>query len=314
MNNQILKTGSKAKNSGLYYTVLIISMLVASVVFAALFSGVKTTEPDDNLLYTFLSFAFSGVVIIAVTVGFSLYNGENIIQTCGYKKTSAKYYVIAFFAFVAIFFGLGNLNEIFVNFLIDNFGYKLQSVALPKFTPLNYALVVLTVCLIPAVAEEVAMRGVLLSGLKSGNIVINALIGGFLFSIYHMNPAQTSYQFAVGFVFSLIAIKSGSTLPTTVAHFLNNFIIINIEYFFPTFSFFNGAGIWAVVVPGLICLVAIVILLLIDAPESEKVAKPENDSNAQNKDSSSGTLKEFFLSASVGAFACLLIWVLGLFG
>ena len=319
MNNQLLKTGTKAKTSGLYYTVLIMAMLFASIIFGVAFAGVKVVSPDDNLLYTFISFALSGIVIIAVTLGFSIYNKQNILQVCGYQKTSAKYYLIAFFAFVAIFFGLGNLNEIFVDFLADNFGYKMQSIVLPKFTPLNYALVILTVCALPAVAEEVAMRGVLLSGIKSENIAIKALIGGFLFSIYHMNPAQTPYQFAVGFIFSLIAIKSGSTLPTTVAHFLNNFVIVSIEYFFPTFSFYGGAGVWSVVVPGLICLVAIVILLLIDNGDGEKMAKPDKTEktvkaqNGETTQSSDGTLKEFFLTVSVGAFACLLIWVLGLF-
>lgn len=312
MKNSLLKTDNKAKYSGLYFSVLVVAMLATSTLLALIFPNANLDNPDGNLLFTFFSFALSGLTILGVTVYYAFANEENLLQTFQWKKTSAKYYLLAVFAFVAVFFGLGNLNEIFIDFLSDKFGYVAHAVTLPSLNPFNYIMVVLTVCILPAVAEEIAMRGVVLKGVQTGKTVVNALIGGFIFSIYHMNPAQTPYQFAVGFIFSLIAIKSQSTLPTTIAHFLNNFVIINIEYFFPTFSFFGGVGIWSVAIPGLICFVALVVLLIIDGGDSnEKSEVKEN--GAQNYKEQSGSVKEFILTALVGLIVCLLVWILGLF-
>ena len=48
-----------------------------------------------------------------------------------------------------------------------------------------------------------------------------------------MNPAQTPYQLCVGGMFTWLALKSGSLLPSTAVHFLNNLIIVCFEYFAP---------------------------------------------------------------------------------
>lgn len=312
MKNSLLKTDNKAKYSGLYFSVLIVAMLAISTLLGLIFPNAIQNKPDDNLLFTFLSFALSGLTILGVTVYYAFANEENILQTFQWKKTSSKYYLIAVFAFVAVFFGLGNLNEIFIDFLSEKFGYEASTVTLPSLNPFNYIMVVLTVCILPAVAEEIAMRGIILKGIQTGKTVVNALIGGFIFAIYHMNPAQTPYQFAIGFIFSLIAIKSRSTLPTTITHFLNNFVIINIEYFFPTFSFFGGAGIWAVAIPGIICFVALVVLLIMDDGDVDEKAEVKA-TGAQNYKEQSGSVKDFVLTALVGFVVCVLVWVLGLF-
>ena len=47
-----------------------------------------------------------------------------------------------------------------------------------------------------------------------------------MFSLFHVNPAQTVYQFACGVCFALVAIRSGSALPTMVSHFLNNALVL----------------------------------------------------------------------------------------
>ena len=312
MKNSLLKAENKANYSGVYFSVLVVAMLAMSVLLGLIFPNGNPSKPDENLVFTFLSFSLSGLTILGVTVYYAFANQENILRAFQWKKTSVKYYLIAVFAFVALFFGLGNLNEIFIKFLSDNFGYTASAVVLPAFTPLNYILVILTVCILPAVAEEIAMRGVLLKGVNTGKPVVNALIGGFIFSLYHMNPAQTPYQFAVGFIFSLIAIRSNSTLPTTLAHFLNNFVVVNIEYFFPAFSFFGGAGVWAVALPGIICFIAIVVLLIIDG---EKPVEKESVQKAKNEEIEleDGSVKGFILSALVGVVICALVWITGFF-
>lgn len=285
-------------SSGLYFSFLVIFVITLSVIFSAFaLSKGAVEELSTKTWYVFTSFALSPLAIIAFTLVFTYFKGESIIKTCGWQKTELKYYVIALMAFISVFFGLGNLNTAFVDFLSKKFGYTANAITLPAFSVTNYLLVILTVCILPAIAEEVAMRGILLRGIKTNGVLLKATIGGLLFSLYHMSPMQTPYQFAVGFVFSLIAIKSSSTLPTTVAHFLNNFAIVTIEYFCPTLLASKGGFTTVITVVATACLGMVIALLLIDKNCKEKLEK--------------GSLKNFFLYASFGIFICLAMWLSG---
>ena len=156
-------------------------------------------------------------------------------------------------------------------------------------------MVVIVACVLPAITEEVALRAIVLNGVKTGSVVLNATIGGLLFSIYHMNPAQTPYQFMIGFVFSLVAIKSRSVLPTIIAHFLNNFAVICIEYFCPSFTVWGSSFAYFIVTLSLICLLFVIVLLVFDKDGGEKQEK--------------GGVKRFFAYATLGIAICVLMWV-----
>ena len=287
--------------SGLYYTFVVIFILAFSVAFSMFASSLATsTKQSSETLYVLLSFSISPLAIISATLLFTYLRGDSIVNICGWNKTQLKFYGIAFVAFVSVFFGLANVNTAFVEFLSKKFGYEASDISLPKYSVTNYLLVILTVCILPAVAEEVAMRGIVLRGIKCGNQILNALLGGALFSLFHMTPMQTPYQFAVGFVFSLIAIKSGSTIPTTIAHFLNNFAIVTIEYFCPTLFAVQGGWMLALTIPATLCFVA-VIVMLVSIGENKQEYKKEK-------------LKNFCMCALGGIFICTFMWVMAFLG
>jgi membrane protease YdiL (CAAX protease family) len=187
----------------------------------------------------------------------------------------------------------------FIEFLSKNFDYVPTTVELPEFSVVNFILVTITLCILPAITEEIAFRGVVLKGVKCGNIYVNALIGGLLFSIFHMNPAQTPYQFAMGFCFSLIAIKSKSSLPVMLAHFLNNFIVVVVEYFFVS-VFSNDTILMITTITGLILLALFLVFIVRDKGQAEK---------QDNKDG-----KQFFIYASIGIIICVAMWTINLIG
>jgi sodium transport system permease protein len=86
------------------------------------------------------------------------------------------------------------------------------------------ALLVLAV--VPAICEEVAFRGFILSGLEAGHrtrsaILMSALLFGFLHvlvSLFH----QLFNATLLGIVLGLLAVRSRSLLPGIVFHMLNN--------------------------------------------------------------------------------------------
>lgn len=94
----------------------------------------------------------------------------------------------------------------------------------------NLASAVLILALVPAICEEVAFRGFILSGLESGHrtrsaIVMSALLFGFLHvlvSLFH----QLFNAGVLGLVLGLLAVRSRSLLPGIVFHFLNNALAV----------------------------------------------------------------------------------------
>jgi membrane protease YdiL (CAAX protease family) len=154
----------------------------------------------------------------------------------------------------------------------------------------------LVVAVLPAIFEELLFRGVLLQGLKGFPVWLAALICGGLFSLFHQNPAQTLYQFFCGVAFALLALRSGSILPTVVAHFCNNAFVLCAE------KFSWQADMLPILIASAVCLLVSVGYLILYAVKAGRADEEKAD------------WKGFLLSSSAGVVICVVGWVSGLFG
>jgi uncharacterized protein len=87
----------------------------------------------------------------------------------------------------------------------------------------EFLLVLATVAVMPAIAEEILFRGLIQSDLErtiSGPKA--AIITGVTFSLFHLNPFLLIPIIAIGVVFGWIVYRSGNIVLTIVAHFVNN--------------------------------------------------------------------------------------------
>jgi sodium transport system permease protein len=79
------------------------------------------------------------------------------------------------------------------------------------------------VAVLPAVCEELAFRGFILSGLLRRVSPATAIVlSAFLFGFFHINPQQLLPATMLGCVLGLIATRSGSLLPGILFHVTNN--------------------------------------------------------------------------------------------
>ncbi|MCA9065313.1 MAG: CPBP family intramembrane metalloprotease, partial [Planctomycetaceae bacterium] len=93
----------------------------------------------------------------------------------------------------------------------------------PDSQPLWVVLMVFAVT--PAICEELAFRGFILSGLaRGGRLAIAVMISSILFGIVHMIPQQAFNAALVGLLLGLLAIYSRSLFPAMAFHFCNNAI------------------------------------------------------------------------------------------
>ncbi len=85
--------------------------------------------------------------------------------------------------------------------------------------------IILVLALAPAVFEEIAFRGFILSGLQSrGNAFSAILISSLLFGMAHSILQQSIITFFLGCLLGMIAIRTGSLIPCVLYHFTHNSI------------------------------------------------------------------------------------------
>ncbi len=95
-------------------------------------------------------------------------------------------------------------------------------------------------CLIPAVAEEIIFRGMILKGTSDrAKPIVAITISALAFFIMHGSIAQTFYQIILGFVLSLICYYTKNVFYPILFHFLNNLAVILMSYF-GVGGFLNG--------------------------------------------------------------------------
>ncbi|MEI6540583.1 MAG: type II CAAX endopeptidase family protein, partial [Planctomycetota bacterium] len=84
-------------------------------------------------------------------------------------------------------------------------------------------LLLLVFAVTPAICEELAFRGFILSGLaRGGRLAIAVGISSIMFGIIHMIPQQAFNAALLGLVLGLLAIYSRSLFPAMAFHFCNN--------------------------------------------------------------------------------------------
>ncbi len=83
--------------------------------------------------------------------------------------------------------------------------------------------VLLAVALLPALCEELAFRGLILSGLRRRYGPWKAVaLTSFLFALYHMNVFKFGPAFVLGLVLGLLTERSRSLLPAVLFHLTHN--------------------------------------------------------------------------------------------
>ncbi len=298
MDYSLGKDMNSAKG-GLAYSLAVCVYLVVSLLFSLIISASGLSETDGG---RYLSYLASPVAIAASLAVFYKFCKQSPRQTVS-VKCSPKYYAIALLVFFGLFFSLSSVNGYIVE-LLKLTGYKPRSTTLPSLEGGRIVPAILVIAVLPAVAEEWLFRGVILKNTEQGAGGLRAvLLTGFVFSLYHGSVEQTVYQFVCGCLFALIAVRSGSTLPTVIIHFLNNALIIIFFACGLTDELGNlimpqAANITLTVLSA-VSLVAGTVLLILD---KKKFTPYEKYGVAR-----------FFIYASVGIAVMAIMWIAGLF-
>lgn len=87
----------------------------------------------------------------------------------------------------------------------------------------------LALVVLPAVCEELAFRGFILSGLRRRFLPWTAIVlSSFLFALYHMNVFQALPTFALGVVLGILVLRTGSLVPSMVFHWIHDTLVLGL--------------------------------------------------------------------------------------
>lgn len=136
-----------------------------------------------------------------------------------------------------------------------------------------FVLELIVLGVVPALSEELLLRGAVLSGLKSRNYVFAIFVSALLFSLMHASAQQTVHQFGLGIVLASVFLITGSFWAPVLLHFFNNFISLVVSNYMPAVNNIDLGGwnylLWAFLVPISLFIIAFLLKILVKLRERQ---------------------------------------------
>lgn len=165
---------------------------------------------------------------------------SQVFAFSGYRKCSIWTILLSFllgFCIIFITMACSYMWQIILVIL----GYTPNASVTPMpedFDVLFFLCSVALTAVLPALCEEFAMRGGLLTTLRANNSKVKTiLLVGIAFGLFHQNITQVFYTALMGALLCYLTLETNSIWPAVVVHFTNNFMSVYIDtastYFLP---------------------------------------------------------------------------------
>ena len=223
-----LKRNYSAVEGGMSFLVGVIALILISLVLQLIYSSIGSNSVGGTLLSILIQV---GIFLAAVLPARCL--GSR--PTYALKKISVKVgFVSALISVLAIvgFMGLGSM----FNVMLVSVGYGGSGASVGGSNPFSLIVSIIRIVILAPFVEELLFRSSILSSLgllgkmsDKKRIVFMVIGSGLLFSIYHMNPLQTFYQFFLGCAIGYAVIRFGSIVPAIIIHVLNNGLALVLQ-------------------------------------------------------------------------------------
>lgn len=216
----------------LYFFVMLIVSFATILVptFTSMFSSDSLTPAfmDDTTFIMLESGFVSLVAFFGVAYIYSLITKMNLGKTFPTQKLDFRptYYLCTFGLSIAMIANyvsnmtIGVFDWFGINAYVD-INYECDNV-------LEIILFYATVSILPALVEEFAFRGVILSIFRKHSDSLAILISGVMFGLMHGNFTQIPFALVVGLILGFITVKTNTLVPAIIIHFLNNGLSVTL--------------------------------------------------------------------------------------
>lgn len=207
-----------------------IAILVLLGGLVALNAGLTKEQLDESVLYQVFSYLASPIGFCIMFFAFNKIRNKSIAAAKVKFKIGIWNMVICFVVPIVCVFGfnyfIGGIDH-----LLEMGGYQISELQLPLDHFGWYVLSLIVIALLPAIFEELIFRGIIQNGLVRRLGEVGALfMSAFLFALMHGSIQQFIYPFILGVILGWIAMRTGSTFSSMLVHFLNNAIVVTLNY------------------------------------------------------------------------------------
>lgn len=108
------------------------------------------------------------------------------------------------------------------NYVLSELFGNPENVSIPQNVP-DFLWLLLSVCILAPVTEELLFRGVIMKLLSPFGIVTAVVVSSVMFSLLHVSPAGIIVFFAMGVVLGIVRYVSGSVVACVAVHAISNF-------------------------------------------------------------------------------------------
>lgn len=216
----------KVMRVNIYFVIILLLELIMPGLLFPIYKSLGLSDVRIQLLlnHTIL-FLVPAIIYVIITK-------SNIKETFRLNKLHVKdFFMIVVLAFICqpimMFFSV-----VTGLFFPNNVGELITTMA--QQTP--YIVMLLLVAVMPAITEEVTIRGIVLSGYDKKNKFLAAAITGIMFGIFHLDPQQFLYAAVLGFILAYVVRITNSIFASVLMHFIINGTSVTIQKIMLSFS------------------------------------------------------------------------------
>lgn len=202
---------------GMSVIIFVVTTIVTQIVFLMFSSSLSAKFnvgiTELNLIFNMISFVIS---LILPTIFIKTHVRKE------QKKCNLKQSIIYFIMCVPIM----AVIQIILGIVFEKLGLNydvIDKANLYNFdTTFQKILSFIYIAVLPAIFEELYVRGAVLSFSKKYGEVFAVIASALLFAAIHMNISQAIFAFLAGVIFAILTLKTNSIVPSMLLHFLNN--------------------------------------------------------------------------------------------
>lgn len=176
---------------------------------------------DDIRIKLFLSHTIIFIIPAIIYIVITKQSFKNVLKLNKLHLKDALLLILLAFVCQPIMMFFSLLSQFFFENEIGNFVGTIVE------TP--YVVLLLLIAVLPAITEEITIRGVILSEYENINTYFACAVTGLLFGIMHLDPQQFLYATVLGFVLALVVRLTNSIFSSAIIHFFVNGTSITLQ-------------------------------------------------------------------------------------
>lgn len=201
----------KLKEANIYFLVILLLGIFSAYPLSYIFSILNITDYRMKLFITHLT------IFIMPAIIYLLLSPRSIKDTLRINKLYFKdALLLILLAFVCQ--PMVTLLSLISQLVFPNN----VAMVITSIIDTPYLLFLLLFAVMPAITEEITIRGVVLAGYDDENIFVSAVVTGLFFGIMHLDGQQFLYAVALGIILALVVRITKSIFSSMIIHFIIN--------------------------------------------------------------------------------------------